>query len=415
MGYGMKKPNAHRVFAEATTAPDYLEKLTLPEKRVAPLREAREIVRGVLRKAVPGWQKVLAESVMFDSAAGYAERQVLTPKFRLQGSMAYHTLNAPAHEPPQQIDSDDGMFLPVSFISVGGTAKPAIASASLFNLVELSLTETCQENGWRLEQKDTCVRIRLDSFSHMDLAMYAIPDSEFAVLVEKALNFASFDSAAFDNAAEFEEPVYRKIPEDKIMLAHRQRHWMPSDPRKLQDWFEDAIKTHGPQLRRVCRYLKGWRDHVWHEKGPSSIALMKCVVTVYDEIGKSLQNKRDDLAVAAVAERLPALFSSPIANPVVDGEYLDAGWGEARKEYVSNARSLSANLETALRPGTSAEGVLSYLKSAFGSRIPSDASLVHLEGEESKTLATSASVLVEAGRSRGPTEAVEKRGETRYA
>jgi hypothetical protein len=62
------------------------------------------------------------------------------------------------------------------------------------------------------------------------------------------------------------------------MLAHRDEGWKPSDPRKLEEWFRAAVRQHGEQLRRVCRYLKNWRDNRWEGCRLSSIALMACTV-----------------------------------------------------------------------------------------------------------------------------------------
>lgn len=410
----MQKPNAHRVFTGTSEGNHYLRNITPAEKRVSQLRAAREQVRDVLRKAIPAWSAIITESVMFDSAADSQQHKVLAPKFRLQGSMAYYTLNLPAHRPMQEIDSDDGMFLPVSFISANNAVKPAVATAGLFKVVETSLQPLCTKNRWELDSsKDTCVRIDLKDGAHLDLALYAIPDSEFATLVEAYVEKAAF--AAFDSTIEFEEPLYKRIPSDKIMLAHRKRLWVPSDPRKLQDWFQAAIDRHGQQLRRVCRYLKGWRDFTWQRKGPSSIALMQCVVTVYDQIGKTLSASRDDQAVVAVADRLSDLFSKQIPNPVVSGEFLDADWKEARQEYIAAAASFAATLNSALKPGAAPSAVLQRLTEAFGNRIPSDASLIEIESQPAPAQPVESSALISASQSTGPKEAVQKRVDSRYA
>lgn len=36
-------------------------------------------------------------------------------------------------------------------------------------------------------------------------------------------------------------------------------------------WVKDRIREHGQPLRRVCRYLKAWRDFHWSEGGGSGL------------------------------------------------------------------------------------------------------------------------------------------------
>ena len=109
----------------------------------------------------------------------------LRPRFRMQGSGAYHTLNDPAHKPPQEVDFDDGVFLPTSFVNGGGMVEPLLAAKGYFIVVENILAPLCEDNGWKLiATKPTCVRVRVDNHAHIDLPLYAIPDEQFVELVE---------------------------------------------------------------------------------------------------------------------------------------------------------------------------------------------------------------------------------------
>ena len=56
--------------------------------------------------------------------------------------------------------------------------------------------------------------------------------------------------------------VYRtpRLPEDRIMLAHDKKGWVQSDPRALHDWSDEQFQRYDSQVRRQCRYFKGWRD-----------------------------------------------------------------------------------------------------------------------------------------------------------
>ena len=164
------------------------------------------------------------------------------------------------------------------------------------------------------------------------------------------------------------------------MLAHRLEGWKPSDPRKLEDWFKQAVQKFGEQLRRVCRYLKGWRDQQWELCRLASIALMAAVVQAYEEVQDAAPANRDDLALLMIAERLPEVLSGIIDNPVVAGQRLDEGWTrEQRAEFVATAEVLLRHLRDGLMGTDDPEVAIAKLIAAFGPRIPDDPDLVQTE------------------------------------
>lgn len=367
--------NAHRLFTDSSTDYDFLCNITLQKTQVNSLRAARDEIRDTLKSACSGWQKHIGSAMLFENATFAAASNSLRPKFRMQGSMAYNTLNKPAQIPQQQIDVDDGLFLPVSFYENGGVNTPVIAMTGIFRLVESALEPMCERRGWKLRQKATCVRVELDSQSHVDIAIYAIPDAEFSRMIESMARQQEADPNLLLEATELESRVYEALRDDQIMLAHREEGWKPSDPRKLEKWFQDAVNEFGPQLRRVCRYFKAWRDAEWEKCSLSSIALMKCVVDVYKR-GHEFENKRDDLAIQTVANQLPGLFGEQIENPVVDGQYLDESWTDIdRSDFIRGAEQLIRNVEAALGAGQ-ADRVIQYMKTGFGERIPDDVNLI---------------------------------------
>jgi hypothetical protein len=304
----------------------------------------------------------------------------------MQGSFSYRTCNDPAHKPPQETDLDDGMFLPVSFLQGrGGNANPILISKGLFAAAEQTLSPLCEKRGWRLVEKLSCVRVQLKDDAHVDLALYAIPDEEYTTLVEKAL--LAEDSAARDGIrkrfaedAELSTEVYRSLSRAQIMLAHRQEGWKPSDPRKLEDWFRDAVAKNGEHLRRVCRYLKGWRDYRWEDTDCrlSSIALMAAVVDAF-EANPSLAGEpnRDDKALLAVCDRLHVFISAGIVNPVLVRQRLDENWTTGqRREYLSAASDLAAHVHAAIFGTNSPSIAIAELRKAFGDRIPDNPKLI---------------------------------------
>lgn len=308
----------------------------------------------------------------------------------MQGSSVYHTLNDPAHKPPQEVDYDDGMFLPTSFVNGGRTIRPLLAAKGYFKMVESVLMPLCRKNGWKLiTNKPTCVRIRIDNQAHIDLPLYAIPDKDFIELTEvNSLANLAKGITTLDSDVEIAEQIYKDLRDDQIMLAHRDYGWIESDPRELENWFLSAIEDHGKAVRRVCRYLKGWRDYQWPKGGPSSIALMACVVAVFDDLNGTLPDKRDDLAFQAVADQLEELLSKRIPNPVLSDQNLDESWSpKERSEYKMFAANLRAKIDGVLNNTFHKQIALEQFQEVFGDRIPNDEFLLTIDSEEREVLA----------------------------
>lgn len=412
--------NAHRAFFSAAHEDHYLAALTVDERQNQSLRNAREEIREALRQGLRSWDQFVSPGLLFEDRALASVQKAedappLRPKFRMQGSFAYHTLNRTTQHPPQEIDLDDGMFLPVSFLSQDGAIQPAVASEGYFAVVESILRPLCKRRGWTLiTDKASCIRVVLSLESHVDLALYAIPDDEFEVLVEKSLTADARRSSAFDEALTFSEDMYSGLPADQMMLAHREEGWKPSDPRKLEEWFQSAVKQHGQQLRRVCRYLKGWRDHNWPSSRLSSIALMSCVITSYDEAVQAANDNRDDNALLMVAANLPDLLAGRIANPVVDGQYLDEGWSpEARADFVAKAADLHRRLRSALGRSNDSRGALIDIAAVFGAYIPDDHELIVSDGVSVPAILTTG-LLKDLAMDVDAREAVDKGGDDRF-
>lgn len=413
--------NAHRAFFSANSTDHYLGELSVDEGVKEDLREVRDELRNTIKSGFGNWGQVVRREELFESVAlatifAHDEAPALRPKFRMQGSWAYHTLNRATIEPPQEIDLDDGMFLPVSFLGQEGTAHPAVISHTYFQTVERLLAPLCAKRGWVLEtHKPSCVRVKVSDGAHVDIALYAIPDNEFRVLVEKASTISFHAADELANSVSFADGYYRELPTDHIMLAHREDGWIPSDPRKLEDWFDEAVSQHGQQLRRVCRYLKGWRDYNWEECRLSSITLMACAVRAFDEAGAARpETDRDDKALLMVASRLPELFAADIDNPVVDGMVLNDKWSpECRAGFIAGANRLIGTLESALGASTSG-AALAVLRTEFGDFLPNDTSLLALDGTNQAPSILTTGLLAGLGDTPDARAAVKRGGDDRY-
>jgi len=385
--------------------------LNISDKQYQILRNSRDLVRESILNGFRNWGHILRSDELLISTAHTESYKLKLPKFRMQGSFAYKTLNIGDQVPPQEIDLDDGLFLPVSYEEF--TGNPEVLSEALFKIVEASLKSLCEKKGWRLGSKDTCVRVNLNnnSHAHIDIALYAIEKKQYYQLKEALVKkMSQDDSHFFDN-------LYKTLPSEFIMLAHRKHGWIPSDPRKLEDWFMNAINTHGYQLRRICRYLKGWRDYQWEDCKLSSISLMKAVVDIFQMNKYRFDNKRDDIAINNIVSELPNVLMKRIKNPVISGMFLDEEWSdEERKNFADMAFQLQIKINQAVSSDSEKE-IINHLKLSFGNRIPNDVNLIQtMEHSKNSTVkAAATSILNSKVNSSDPTRPVKKNGGGRYA
>lgn len=373
--------NAHKAFVSRPSG--YKFALNLSEKQEQTLRNARDDIRSEISSQFGSFAKSLGDKILFEDYAPVLARSFQTPKFRMQGSFSYHTCNQPAHVPPQEIDLDDGLFMPVSYFQKDGGRSPAIQSAAYFLIIERILAPLCGKKGWLLvTDKPSCIRVKIDDTMHTDLALYSVPDADF----QRILKDAQKRGVDFATELMMEDTAYRMLSHDEIMLAHRDEGWKKSDPRKLEDWFIGAVKEYGDQVRTVSRFLKGWKDFQWPQGRLASIALMAAVVSVFEKASAAIASDRDDLAVLRVAEDLPDFLASDIPNPVVEGERLDQGWSpEERDDFVAKAKVLAERLEEALTKTSDSSVAYEALQEQFGGRIPDDLTLyVPVAGLETK-------------------------------
>lgn len=244
------------------------------------------------------------------------ERRV-EPRFRTQGSWSYDTCVRPAHQPPQEMDWDYGVYLPVTTLQEN--YEPRIAARAYFELVEKLLKELCTDEGWTLtEGRETCIRIQVANWAHIDIPLYAAPEAEFARIQERV---RVAKAAATYHFTELRESVSAgELPDlqweqmDGIHVALRSGNWKKSDPEAISRWFRDCLAEHNEQLRRICRYLKAWRDHHWRDGGTvSSVALMIAVGQEFEGV-----ERRDDLALEKAAKKFAKAILNPIREVSID-------------------------------------------------------------------------------------------------
>lgn len=296
--------------------------------------------------------------------------KAVTPRFRTQGSWSYKTCIRPAWQPPQQMDWDFGVYLPVTIWKESG---PPYEMAKLyFELVEKLLTDLCAEKNWRLlPGKNTCIRVQINSWAHIDIPLYAVPEGQFELIVEKAA--ATYKYAADARTAltadfaddEFSLQEWSEMTETR--LATRGGVWVCSDPEAVSRWFLDKVLEYKEQLRRVCQYLKAWRDYQWPDgKGPSSVCLMIIAAQVFERF-----EGRDDIALEKVARFVSEAILGEVKEPAIEDSDFNRLNELERKEASNKARLLADDIYLARHKNTAqTKDAVQLLTMLFGDRIP---------------------------------------------
>lgn len=333
----------------------FLKRIDPSESSVDKLLRAKEKIRKALRDAFK------------KSSQEFFGKEIM-PRFFTQGSYSYKTLNYPAFPPAQQMDLDDGCYLPLSFVKGD---KPSKAASAFFEFVDNVLIELAHKERWKFDTKLTCARLIIARDAHIDIPLYAIPDLEF-VMLEKAMSDRSFTA---DSKRRLDS--WDALPSDAVLLAHREEDWKVSDPRKIRAWFRGAVNIHGEQLRRVCRYLKAWRDHNSGDLDRvSSILLMVCAFNAFEEVGTRNVPSRDDEALLVVLERLSGYLSSKVANPTDLGEDVNRIPKEVRNSVCDSVVAFEQRLRETIQKCNDPLQAVANVSFSFGERVPNRPDLV---------------------------------------
>lgn len=359
----MPKYDASKLMYRKFETDRFINRLNVDDDHVAFMRKARTKVRNKLKAS---FTKAKSNDIYL-SRMDEADQSVfknIEPRFWPQGSFAYGTQNLPAKAPPQQLDIDDGVYLPIEALR----DRPIVNKQIFFDIVDTALRELAEEENWLFKEKNTCARLELDPQTHLDVPLYAIPVERFEDL-QKAMGRVALNQE--QHLAE-EEPGLRRILSDQeVYLAVRDNvHWIKSDPIRIQEWFEHEQAIFGDSLTRVCRYFKAWRDQRWEKGGPSSIAIMICVWEVFKEASTPFYLDCD--AIHAVCKQLPSKLQAGVKNPVaVDETIFPRGIGDIEhKKILSITANFCNDIISVLDNGDSAKQVADVFVNHWGERLP---------------------------------------------
>lgn len=335
---------------------DYLGELTISKRDDDALKDARRQVREALRANLPKLIRKELPNI----------RSIQQPRFVTQGSYAYKTINSPCHV-GQQIDMDDGCYLPMSFAE---EFQVGHASNIFFAAIEHILKPLAEKNKWEMKEKDTCVRLELSDTKHIDIPLYAIPDHDFQT-IQESMKLSMERRYGVQDSFDLSPTDWDDLPQGKVLLAVRGGKWKPSDPRPIIKWAKLQAKVKGEQWLRVVRYIKGWRDFHWPTVGPTSICLMAAVDQVFLA---SRPDGRDDIALMDVMAKLPNIFAGPIMNPAEPdlNEDLSKRLDEKgiREEVQGKLRRTHEALHASISGKMTKEAACEMLQAHFGDRVP---------------------------------------------
>ncbi len=365
--------------------------ITPSDKDISHLKQVRKLIRQSLRQAF----SLVSESMMLDSAQRWKVKSEtlaepilqrlqqlsatqksalknLRPKFASQGSFVYRTMNTPCHQPPQQMDLDDGIYLPIDVLKEG----PIVGKDLFFKIVDSTLSNLAKANNWKfIGDKPTCARLIVAANMHVDVPLYAIPREKYD---ELAFAEAKARANIYDSVSLVESKKY--LDSDDVYLAVRnQEHWIKSDPAKISRWFTGSVQDQGEILRRTCRYLKAWRDNIFIDGiAPSSITLMVCTVESFSMAGKRF--KDDSEALLHCVNQLHEQLSSGVSNPTDETEpnlFPRGDLSEEDKEIIlSHVDELQKNISYALLKAPTQQIAIQYFTKCFGDRLPDKADLI---------------------------------------
>lgn len=347
--------------------------------RIEPTRDQRQILLDAKNDIRDHLRPRIREATIRVLGMGRA----VTPRFRTQGSWSYRTCVQPAWHPPQEMDWDFGVYLPVSVWEDNG--PPREMAKLYFQLVESLLRDLCKEKGWQLYSgKDTCIRVQIAAWAHIDIPLYAAPEDQFVQIVEKS----ALSGIVVDNAREalVETFADADLPQQQwehmvdIMMATRAGEWKASDPEEVSRWFLDRVTEHTEQLRRVCRYLKAWRDVHWKAgDGPTSVCIMIAVAQSFEP-----QRGRDDLALERAARVLATALKGEVREQAIaDGsEDFNKRLGAADRQAASSlAETLADHLRAArFKASYQAGDAIELVRRQLGERVPYRPDLVEPDG-----------------------------------
>jgi hypothetical protein len=251
---------------------DFLTNISITSHEDSLLRESRNKIRARIRSGFNEEKNKYFSLDEYNAINIFASSptEFIKPKFMTQGSYVYKTLNRPCKPPKQQMDLDDGVYLPLSYVESKTNADEFNrASRIIRNIIYKIVEELCIKNNWRLFKHKKCLRVQISENAHIDLPIYSIPDNELKTIAESLAYTKAQNSTLLFSLDSLDDSNLRST---NVLLASDDG-WLKSDPRTIHDWVKKSSKQHS-RFKKYSRIIKAWRDCKWEESNFSSIMIM---------------------------------------------------------------------------------------------------------------------------------------------
>lgn len=136
-------------------------------------------------------------------------------------------------------------------------------------------------------------------------------------------------------------PIYADLNGKNMHAETGAQGWHVSDPVEITKWFQNKIKQHGEQLRRIVRYLKAWADFK-SDEGKIGNSLLLTTLAAQNFV----PNERDDVSLARTVQAISTAISNSmvIPNPADEREDLASRLDDKAKGRLKNAVCVLAGI-----------------------------------------------------------------------
>lgn len=285
----MKKHDFNKNFS------DFRSRITLTEKDKATLTDARKVIRATIRQTfneMPDDYFTDENRIILAEFSQYIDKRI-KPRFMTQGSFIYNTINKPAKPRIQQMDLDDGVYLPLSYIENKSNGNFQQMARIVRDIILNCINNLCINRKWNLDNSHSkCLRVVINNTSHIDLPIYSIPDNATDTIKDIAI-FSKKDSL---------EKFLHYSGAENVLLS-TDNGWIKSDPRVIHQWVQNNKNKFGNDFIHYSRYFKYWRDHQWDNSKFSSIMIMSGIAQALSEPNYS-RNDSIALNLSAISKSL---------------------------------------------------------------------------------------------------------------
>ena len=221
-------------------------------------------------------------------------------KHWLQGSYKNHTLIRPARK-GEEFDIDVGIYVLLNAEEEGLDASDVKGlNRQILEWFARNKPETQVD-----DSKSNCERLCYPSSFHIDVPLY-----------------------------------YFDAESNECKLATQDNGWVDSDPKALQDWFDEKASKYDAnqlaRLRRVIKYLKAWTAlNSEDERAIPSIAITVLVAYYYSDFEDD-----DDAFIYTAIPILEYILGNDTLPSPINGDDLLGFGADEREQLVSKAEAL---------------------------------------------------------------------------